>query len=101
MFLVDDILLFPARGVLFIAREIDNAAQQHSEEEAQAIRNELRDLYLALEAGKMSEADFDAREGELLDRLDALESPGKGAEDSLSQRGSEQDPDPEGETHER
>ena len=81
MFLVDDILLSPARGVLFIAREIHQAAQQHSEDEAQAIRTQLRDLYLMLEAKKISEADFAAREGELLDRLDALEASGKAPED--------------------
>jgi len=81
MFLLDDILLSPARGVLFIAREIHQAAQQHSEDEAQAIRTQLRDLYLMLEAKKISEADFAAREGELLDRLDALEASGKAPED--------------------
>jgi len=81
MFLLDDILLSPARGVLFLAREIHQAAQQHSEDEAQAIRTQLRDLYLMLEAKKISEADFAAREGELLDRLDALEASGKAPED--------------------
>ncbi len=74
MLLVDDILLSPARGLLFIAGEIYKAARQHSADEAQAVRNELRDLYLMLEAKKISEAGFAAREGELLDRLDALEA---------------------------
>ena len=81
MFLLDDILLSPARGVLFIAREIHQAAQQHSEDEAQAIRTQLRDLYLMLEAKKISEADFAARESELLDRLDTLEAFGHSGEE--------------------
>ena len=39
--------------------------------EADAITEELRQLYLTLEAKQITEADFDARERELLDRLDA------------------------------
>ncbi len=73
MLLVDDALMFPARGLLAIFREIHSAVQQESANQAQAVRDQLRDLYLALEAGKMTEADFDARERELLDRLDVLE----------------------------
>ena len=77
MLLVDDILTLPGRGLLAVFREIHNAVQQESANQAQAIRDELRDLYLALEAQKITEADFAARESELLDRLDALEDSGR------------------------
>ncbi len=40
--------------------------------EADDITEELRQLYLMLEAKQMTETDFDARERELLDRLDAI-----------------------------
>lgn len=74
MFLLDDILLFPVRGVTRLAERIEEAAQQEFASEADAIRNELRETYMMLEAGKISEADFNAREQKLLDRLDELET---------------------------
>jgi len=73
MFLIDNILLLPARGVLWIARELDNAAQQAFADEAEAITIELSQLYTRLENGQLTEAEFDAREKELLDHLDALQ----------------------------
>ncbi|HUT37480.1 MAG TPA: gas vesicle protein GvpG [Planctomycetota bacterium] len=81
MLLVDDLLTFPGRGLLAIFREIHNAVRQESVDQAQAIRDQLRDLYLALEGGKITEADFDAHESELLDRLDTLEAFGRGGEE--------------------
>lgn len=73
MLIVDDLLLFPMRSLLGVFREIYNAAQQESVNEAEAIRAALSELYMRLETGGISEAEFDAREGELLDRLDELE----------------------------
>jgi len=81
MLLVDDILTLPGRGLLAIFREVHNAVQQESANQAQAIRDQLRDLYLALEAGKITEADFAARERALLDHLDALEAAGTAPEE--------------------
>jgi hypothetical protein len=74
MFLIDNILLAPARGLLRVFREIHEAAQQEFANEAEAIREQLATLYRMLEAGQVTEQDFDAAEGPLLDRLDALES---------------------------
>lgn len=75
MLIVDDILLFPMRGILSVFRDIHKAAQQESANEAEAIRTELSELYMMLETGGITEEEFDAKEAELLDRLDALESP--------------------------
>ena len=75
MLIVDDILLFPMRSLFFIFREVCNAAEQESLNEADAIRAELTDLYMMLETGAITEEEFDAQEEELLDRLDALEVP--------------------------
>jgi len=73
MFILDDLLLLPFRGVHWIAREIDDAAQQEKANEAQAITTELSELYKELESGGITEADFDAREKKLLDRLEEIE----------------------------
>jgi Gas vesicle protein G len=73
VFIADDIVLFPFKSIIKVFQEIYNAAVQEMEAEADSIRNELSQLYLALEAGTLSEAAFDERERELLDRLDAIE----------------------------
>lgn len=73
MFLIDDILLAPVRGVHFIASSIYEAAQEEVENEKRALRNELNDLYMELETGDLSEEEFEAREEEILNRLDELE----------------------------
>jgi hypothetical protein len=73
MLLVDDVLVFPFKSILWVFREIYNAAVEEIAAESDSIRTELSQLYLALEAGTLSEEAFDARERELLDRLDAIE----------------------------
>lgn len=74
MFLIDDILLAPVRGVHFIASSIHDAVREEIESERQALRNELNDLYMAVETGEISEDAFDTREEEVLDRLDELDA---------------------------
>ena len=81
MFLVDDIFFFPMRSLLWIFREIYNATEQERVNESEAITQELSELYMMLETGRISEAEFDAREAELLDRLDGLEN--QSVEDAL------------------
>lgn len=73
MLLVDDILLAPFSSLLWIFREIRNAAQKEIDGESESITEQLRSLYMQLETGKISEQQFDAEEKLLLDRLDALD----------------------------
>jgi hypothetical protein len=72
MLIVDDILLFPLRGIHWIAREMYNAAQQELAGQAAAITAELSELYRMFERGEISEEEFDRREKELLDRLERM-----------------------------
>lgn len=81
MLIVDDILLFPVRSILWVFREIYNAAQEELANEAEAITAELSELYMMLETGKITEGEFETREKELLDRLDRIEERGTGLED--------------------
>ena len=74
MFLLDDILMIPARGFMAMLREVHNAAQEESASEAAEVRFELSELYLLLERQQVSEAEFDRRENELLDRLEQLDA---------------------------
>jgi hypothetical protein len=72
MLIVDDILLFPVRSILWVFQEIHNAAQEEQANEAEAITAELSELYMMLETGKITETEFDTREKTLLDRLDGI-----------------------------
>lgn len=75
MLIIDDILLFPVRGIRFVFQEIHNAAEQEVAQDAEAVRTELRELYMMLETGQISEEEFETREKELLDYLERIESP--------------------------
>lgn len=73
MFILDDILLFPIKGIGWIFRELHRATQEELASEAQAITAELSELYMMLETDRLSEAEFETREKELLDRLDEIQ----------------------------
>jgi hypothetical protein len=76
MFLVDDILLAPFKGLVWVFEEIRDAADQERGAEADEITLELQRLYTTLESGKITEAEFDLKEAELLDRLDQIQESG-------------------------
>lgn len=83
MLILDDILLAPIRGLFAIARQVAAAVEQEREGEEESIKAELRELYMRLETGQIGEDDFDTREAELLDRLDALAAASDEAEAEL------------------
>ncbi len=65
MLLIDDLLFAPFRGLLWVAEQVHDAVQAERAGEADAITEELRQLYLLLERGQITEAQFDAQEGQL------------------------------------
>lgn len=73
MLIIDDILVSPVRGLFWIFRELHNAVQEEAVNEVENITQQLSELYMMLETGKITEDEFDEREAILLDRLDALE----------------------------
>jgi hypothetical protein len=81
MLVFDNLLLSPLRGLLRIFREIHKAAEQECDNEGEAIRAELRELYMKLETHQITEQEFDAAETVLLDRLDQFEARDVGTED--------------------
>jgi hypothetical protein len=81
MVLVDDLLLFPMRSLLWVFREIHNAAQQERANETESITAELSNLYMMLETGKISEEEFASEERTLLERLDRMQERGKGLQE--------------------
>jgi hypothetical protein len=63
--------LAPLRGTIWIAERLTAYAEEQLDDE-RAIRRLLLEAEAALEAGELSEAEFDAIEDELLDRLDVV-----------------------------
>ncbi|MBI4764193.1 MAG: gas vesicle protein GvpG [Deltaproteobacteria bacterium] len=85
MFIVDDILLSPFKGLYWVFNEILNAAQEDQAGEANRITGQLSELYMMLETGKMTEEEFDAAEKVLLDRLEAIKEREDDGEDESSE----------------
>lgn len=80
MFLLDDILFSPMKGLMAIGRHIQETARQDIEAQEKAIVAELTELYRLVESGQIGDEEFNARESGLLDRLErAQEALGSGA----------------------
>jgi len=73
MFIIDDILLAPAKGFMWLVRELHQAAQREAADERAALMRRLQSLHMRLETGELEQASFEAQESEILDRLEALE----------------------------
>jgi hypothetical protein len=87
MLLIDDILASPVRGLFWIFRELHHAVQEDAVNEAEDITQQLSELYMMLETGKITEAEFDQREEMLLDRLDALDGDETAQDEAEGDRG--------------
>jgi hypothetical protein len=73
MLMVDDVLLFPVKGINWIFKQIHEIAEEELAGEGDRIRENLTELYMLLETGQISEKEFEQQEKELLDRLDNLD----------------------------
>jgi hypothetical protein len=73
MLLLDKLLFSPVGATVWAARQIQHAIQQEQAAEPERITADLGELYMMLETGRIAEAEFNAREKELLDRLDQVE----------------------------
>ena len=73
MLLVDDILFSPIKGINWIFKKVHELAQEELVGEADRLRESLTELYMQLEAGQITEEEFEQQETLLLDRLDALD----------------------------
>lgn len=83
MLLVDDLLLSPFTGLLWVFKEIHKAVQQEQDGEAEAVTRLLSELYMKLETGVITEEEFVAEEEQLLDRLDAINRRNQGGDEEV------------------
>lgn len=73
MFILDDLLLFPLKGVLWIGKKLDEAVQAELEENKVALQQKLSELYMQLSLGDITEEEFDEAEALVLDQMEAME----------------------------
>ena len=71
MFLLDDILLAPLKGVIWLGKKVNDVGERELYDEG-GIKDELMKLQLQFELDEISEQEYDEKEKELLDRLDAI-----------------------------
>ena len=71
MFIIDDILLSPLKGLMWIAEKIDEIAENELSDEGK-LMDDLMQLQLKFELDEIEEEEFDRLESELLDRLDMI-----------------------------
>jgi len=72
MFFVDDLVMSPFKGFLFLAREVAKAVEQQEEQERAEVMSQLALLHSRVEKGEITDDEFDELETELLDRLEQL-----------------------------
>lgn len=73
MFVIDDLVLAPIKGFMWLVRELHGAAEREFADERERTMRALQSLHMKLEAGQIDEAEFDVEETRLLDRLDELD----------------------------
>ncbi len=60
------------RSLLWLAREVEKAAQEEQANDREAILAQIRHHMAQLEAGEIDEETYERLEDELLDRLDRI-----------------------------
>jgi gas vesicle protein GvpO/gas vesicle protein GvpG len=71
MFVLDSLLLAPGRAVLFLLEELAKKAQEDWLND-DSVKQELQEIYAMFEAGTLSTGEFEARELNLITRLQQI-----------------------------
>jgi len=72
MFLIDDILLLPARMGMDIVEKIRDMALEQLEDTPEKLQRELLDLEMALETEDITEEEYQKKEKDILARMEVL-----------------------------
>lgn len=71
MFLIDDILLAPLKGVVWIGKKINEVIEMEHNDESR-IKEKLMELQVRYEMDEISKEEYEKQEKELLARLEAI-----------------------------
>jgi hypothetical protein len=68
MFLLDDLLLAPLKGLIFLGNKINEVIEKETSDEG-VIKERLMELQLKFELDEINEEEYDEREDDLLQLL--------------------------------
>ncbi|PIQ95046.1 MAG: gas vesicle protein GvpG [Nitrospirae bacterium CG11_big_fil_rev_8_21_14_0_20_41_14] len=71
MFLIDDILLAPIKGVVWLGEKVNEVVEKELYDEGR-IKKELMALQLKFELDEINEEEYKKQEKKLLERLEAI-----------------------------
>ena len=71
-FFIDDILLAPIKGIVWIAEKVRDMALEELEDTPEKLQRELLDLQMALESEQITEAEYEKKEKDILERMEVL-----------------------------
>lgn len=71
MLLIDDILLAPLKGAIWVGKKINEIIEKELSDEG-SIKERLMELQLKFELDEINEEEYNKQEKELLARLDAI-----------------------------
>jgi len=71
MFLLDDILLSPLKGIVWLGREIDGVYRREMSDES-GVKEKLLALQFRFELDEITRSQYNEQEKELLDKLEEM-----------------------------
>ena len=77
MFIIDDILLAPIKGVVYIAKKIHELAEEELVDTEEKLKRELLDIQMLFETDQISEEEYQKGEKDILGRLESLKEKNK------------------------
>jgi hypothetical protein len=73
MFIIDDIVLSPLKGLIWLSERIDDVVRKEASDEG-LLKERLMELQLLFELDEVDEETYTREEKKLLERLDAIHS---------------------------
>ena len=71
MFIIDDILLAPLKGIIFLGKKINEVIEKETSDEG-TVKERLMALQLQFEMDEIDEEEYDRKEEELLASLERI-----------------------------
>ena len=71
-FFIDDILLAPIKGIVWIAEKVRDMALEELEDTPEKLQRELLDLQMTFETEEITEAEYEKKEKDILERMEVL-----------------------------
>ncbi|MEI6422261.1 MAG: gas vesicle protein GvpG [Lentisphaerota bacterium] len=87
MFILDDILLSPLKGLVWLAEKVDEVAQKELYDK-DTLKAKLMELQLRFELDEITEAEYTRQEAELLERLNIDMEEDESADESVDESAS-------------